>query len=356
MAAGGALFGIANYLLYTLAVRLWARVVSNSEQPPFRLIVTLWAALFPLFAVTMLRCETDVFVVFPLALAGYWLFRKGRPVRAGAALAFAASMKVIPGVYGVFLVCIKRWRRAALGMIAGGIVLCIAAPAAVWGVPRTVALYRSWIEHVVAPYHSGGAATFIPRSYRSINQSVTAVTFRLLAPVKAGKTLFGHKPFYVNIVSLPPRTVSRITAVERGVIGLMMISLWIWFGNRKPYRLRDAVVLFATVPLAMLFLSEVSLTTHHVTLLIPFGVLVGHAMAPDATPREHSGLRTAGIAWIILLLGAFPLLKGLGTTCWASLVICYGLLRLLPWRGEAPEERFHASGTKTGVHELTTSQ
>ncbi len=333
MAAGGALFGVANYLLYTQAVRLWARVVADSPRPPFRLVAALWIALSPLFAVTMLRCETDVFVVFPLALGGYWLFRKNRPAAAGAALAFAASLKVVPVLYGVFLVCIKRWWRAALGMAAAGVVLSVLLPAAVWGVPRTISLYQSWISHVVAPYHSGGAGTFIPRSYRSINQSPTAVLFRLLTPVGAGKSLFKRRRFTVNIASLPPRTVARIAGFVRMGVGLFMLVLWTWMGNSQRLGRRDRVLLFATVPLAMLFLSEVSLTTHHVILLLPFGALLGHAMAPDAAPRERENSRLAGIAWIILLSGAFPLLKGLGSTCWAALVLFYAVLRTLPWPG-----------------------
>ncbi len=329
MAVGGGLFGLLCLVLYTASVQLWARVTTRSESPPFRFVVLLWVAISPLFIGTMFRCETDVFVLFPLVLGGYWLLGpRRRQVAAGAALAFAASLKVIPIVYGGFLLCCRKWWRAAAGMVAGGLFLCVLVPVAVWGPPRTTALYRSWIEHVVAPYHSGGATSFISSSYRSANQSMTAVVFRYLTPANAGKGMFDHHWFKVNFVAISNIAAARIAALLRIAAGLGMLALWIGFGNRDSASSSRDIALFAGVPLGMLLLSEVSLTTHHLLLLLPFGLLTGRRFAPDATPFERrSAPQWALLAWIVLLLGAFPFLKALGSTFYATLALCYGTVK-----------------------------
>jgi len=170
---------------------------------------------------------------------------------------------------------------------------------------------------------------------------MTAVVFRYLTPVDAGKSVIGRHWFKVNFLNVSMSAAGRIASRLRAVVALAALWLWVRFGNRgRVFFSRDAA-LFAMVPLVMLLLSEVSLTTHHLLLLLPFGLLAGRRFADDATPFEQRRApQWALLAWIVFLLGAVPFLKALGSTFYTTVLLCYATVRLVvqePSGDPAPE-------------------
>jgi uncharacterized membrane protein len=92
-----------------------------------------------------------------LALLCAWVvaMQRDRPLRAGAWLAAAICLKVIP----VFLLLLPLWRRNAkvvVGCIVGLIAGMLVIPAAYFGVGRTAAYYREWNQVLVQPALVGG--------------------------------------------------------------------------------------------------------------------------------------------------------------------------------------------------------
>jgi len=329
-ALGAVFFGGLCLFLYAWSIRTWRKVLLPDKAPYGREEVLLWTAFLPLMADTVMRCETDVIVLAALVFGGQALLsnRLTSRVRGGLWLGFAATFKVLPSVYGFFLITRRRWWGAAAGMIAGGVLFAVLLPAVVWGPARTVRLYRSWIEHVVRPYHTEGAVSFISSSYRSANQSMTAVLHRLLTPVKAGRDMRGRK-FQVNIARLPQPVVGRIAGRLRLAVAASAFLFWVLFRRRSPASAVLDAGLFATVPIVILFLSEVSLTTHHLLLAIPFGYVVFRTARKDAAPGQRAALQWLGLAFAVLLLGAVPFLKALGTTFWCSVFVAVATVRCL---------------------------
>lgn len=310
---GSALFFAVSFVFGLLAV--WC--ASRWVQPDGRGRFGVFAFMFLLFAPMMLnvmgRSESDLILLFPITAAFLWLTQGRKEFSAGVLLGFAASFKVLPGLFGLYLICTRQW-RALGGMIAGGIVFTVLLPVIVFGPTRAWELHRSWFDVVVAPYHTGGAKTVVGNPYRPSNQSMTAGLNRLLRelPQKAadGETEadFNDRANYVvSVFSLPPRVVSAIVKVLQLAILLSLIFVWGWTAKRIRSPVGRAAAMALVGP-GILLLSEVSLTSHHVYLLLPMAVLI-------VGVAERQNVRAERLLWGLVLyvlcmaLVGFPMVK-----------------------------------------------
>ena len=268
---GSALYFLTGYagglLTAWCLARWWQR---RQDAARFGLFALIWLMLAPFMGAVLGRCESDMLVVTPLAAALFMLTRGRKEMLGGALLGFAASFKVLPGLFGVYLLCQRRW-RAAVGMAAVGVACMALLPAVVWGPRGAWQRHVSWYRHVVAPYHEAGASAVIGLgAYRSTNQSLTAAVYRFLTPIRAGKDTDMRS---VNFASLSDSTARMVASAMRAFVALTLVALWIMCGGRHETAAERAI-LFATVPLGMLLLSEVSLGTHHVTMVLPLSVIL----------------------------------------------------------------------------------
>ena len=136
------------------------------------------------------------------------------------------------------------------------------------------------------------------------------------------------RKFPVNFATVDDETVGVIAKVLRGGIALALLALWV-FARRGPAA-RDAL-LFGTAALGMLLLSEVSLTTHHLLLLIPAAALLGSAFCPELRPRWPAAQwvvwASVGLSWLV----GVQLFRALGVILYVTLLLLagcvYGVLR-----------------------------
>ena len=313
---GSTLFFVLSYggsLLTAWCLARWWQ--SPGQRLRFGLFALIWLVLLPFTSAVLARCETDMLVVTPMAAALLLMVRPRGPAWAGALLGFAASFKVLPGLFGVYFICQRRWRAAA-GMVAAGLVCMVLLPVAVWGPRGAWNQHVSWYRHVVVPYHTQGATGFIGHAYRSTNQSLTAAVHRFLTPIAAGKSGDTRQ---VNIVSLSHRSAQLIAAVLRALIGLGLIVLWVTCrrAEETPAALAAS---FATVTLGILLLSEVSLGTHHVTLIVPLAVLITRAtcLKDEASKRL---LWMSAVAVLVYLVGTSLTVRLLSPYLWATCLL-----------------------------------
>jgi len=305
---GAELFFLLGFGGYCAAVWWLCRTVWPGDRPPPKGLVALaWLVPLVLLLDTVLRCESDA-VILAIVAAGLWLIvRERRDVSGGVLLGLAASIKVLPGLFGVYLLCRRQW-RAAGAMALGGVLFTVLIPVALWGPREAWQRHREWYREVVAPYHHGGMMA-LNISVRPSNQSLTAATYRFLCDVPLMKVRHAvrsgmsriraegsrawrnalarerRKVVEVNLVSLPEETVAAISEVAHGVIALFFVGSWI-ASYRRHMKPHERLTLFATVPVATLLLSEVSLTTHHLLLVVPLVALLGRwAMGGDERRR-----------------------------------------------------------------------
>lgn len=282
---GGTLFYTLSFALALASAWCLGRCFRNEAGGGLGRFALIFLLLLPMALNVMVRCETDMLVLGPVAAAMMLHAQKRRGFLAGALLGFAASFKVLPGLFGVYLACRRQWSVLA-GMAAAGVLCTVLLPAAVFGPKRAVDLHRSWYRTVVAPYHARGAGAVIGNPARSSNQSLTAAIRRFLTPVPVRFTRRAA-PRAMNVLSLPPGTVQALTRALQAIIGLALLALWLGVGRRDETP-QAAATLFATVGPGILLLSEVSLTTHHVLLILPLAVLIlrGAALGEPAARRR----------------------------------------------------------------------
>ncbi len=189
-----------------------ARLDSEGAVPGTAALVVALTGLLALNG--MVRSENDMLILMALAGAMYFMFVKKQDWAAGALLGLATAVKLTPGLFGIYLLCRRKW-RALGGMMAAGFVCTVLLPAIVWGPQETYARHRSWVETVLLPYATAGPDEFIGRAYRSINQSPKAALVRFLTPYNAGKR---QTPHYVHLAELSAGTVNALGAAVPVVI------------------------------------------------------------------------------------------------------------------------------------------
>lgn len=315
-----------------LSVWLTTQAAFGGKAPPgAALVVFLLAGTFILSVVA--RCETDLLVLFPLAIALWGLSLRPswrKDAVAGALLGFAAILKLTPGLFGVFLLIHRRW-VALVSMAASVVLLGFGLAAAVWGVSGTIQRYQSWHERILKPYSEVGPTHFIARAYREINQSPTAALCRLLNKEHAG-TLWERGP-RINLADLPLGTVRRIAFyVKLAVLALLVWGWWRSAGSASPLALSAA---FSSVVLGMLLLGDVSLQTHHVTLVFPYAVCLA-ALAGEMEEGARKRFTTAFVAAIILLVfSATHVGKTLSVLALSDFILLACMLALLASGGRS---------------------
>jgi len=256
--------------------------------PRFGVFALTFILLAPLALDVMERCESDMLVLFPVAAAFYWLTRGEKKFRAGILLGFAAAFKVLPGLFGVYLLFTRQW-RALGGMIFAGVVCTVVLPVLLFGPQRAWQLHRSWYERVVAPYQSGQTTKFIGDPYRPSNQSLTAAFNRLLRPLPMDASK-GERN--INLLSLSPKTVSALVKALQLTVALGLMLLWALCGRGKDAK--SAAILMAAVAPGIMLLSEVSLTSHHVLLILPVAAIVVRMLVLEDAVAERW-------AWVLIV-------------------------------------------------------
>ncbi|MGD1001647.1 MAG: glycosyltransferase family 87 protein [Candidatus Brocadiia bacterium] len=292
--AGSALFFAVSFA-FALAAAWCCGAWADKGRLRFGAFALVFLLLAPLALDVMARCESDMLVLFPVAAAFCWLARGEKKFRAGALLGFAAAFKVLPGLFGVYLLFTRQWRALA-GMIFAGVVCTAVLPVLLWGPERAWSLHLSWYEKVVAPYQSGRTTEFISNPYRPSNQSLTAAFNRLLWPVPVDKS---NGERNINLVSLSPGTVSALVKALQGLVALGLALLWALCGRGRDAK--SAAILMAAVAPGIMLLSEVSLTSHHVLLILPVAAILMRIMVlEDAAAVRWSWVL---VVYLLALLG-----------------------------------------------------
>ncbi len=292
-----ALRGLGSSLFYSMGFAfalLSAHCCSKwwDGKSRFGVFAVIFIMISPLVLNVLSRSESDMFVLLPVAAAFTWTVRGKRGLLAGVLLGFAASFKVLPGLFGLYFLCRRRWRPLA-GMAAGAVMCTIVLPVLLWGPGRAWELHLSWYRNVVAPYSSGGLRESVGPPTRASNQSLSAALFRYLRPIDAKTQWFSAR---VNVATLEAKTVLRLTQAIHVCLGLGLLGLWIFCPAGEEGSSRRAA-LMATVGPGILLLSHVSLTTHHVLLLLPLSaVLVRMLMMKDG--------KASGWGWVIAAYAA----------------------------------------------------
>jgi hypothetical protein len=276
------------------------------------------------------------YFVLALVLGGVRALDRARPLTAGALFGAAAVLKLLPGVFLLWLLLKRRW-RAAGAMVAAALVFAVIPPLAVFGPQRTVAYHRQWWDYNVGRGWAAGmpesdweaesttAHAPLPAHFLDHrNQSIAQVLARLTQP---------DHPFAAPFqpLQLDP-TASAWLA--RGLNVLLLVGL-VW-GTRRtwealPNHRRHAEA--AVYAIGMLVFSPL-LRQYYLVWAVPGLVLLARAAAGSGADAMAAGRRCGRIGLLVWAVGLLAWIWPLPRVFGAHLVmlIAMGILLLYATR------------------------
>jgi len=135
--------------------------------------------------------KTNTFVL-GLLLLHLWLYRMGKDLPAGAALAAAICLKMTPALFVLYWLYQRNWRLLA-GVAVAGAVFVVGVPVLAVGPGRYVSLMDSWLNGLVKPGLVEGAWFPI-----HINQSMSGVMSRYFLVGPNGDIFWNPDDFHVH--------------------------------------------------------------------------------------------------------------------------------------------------------------
>lgn len=338
-------FGVA---CMGLAIHLLASAVEATSTDPrvrnqpwgcrrwwlLRLIPFL-ACLAPI-GHTLMRGQVNLLLLLLLCGAAAASLR-GQHWRSGLWLAGAICLKVIPA----FLLLFPLWRRdyrclagCALGLLVGLVLI----PAAVFGLPRTVAYYEQYVQVLLGPALGVGSdrsrAGEIIESTSNDSQSLQAAI---------------HNSLNFDRSTRPPHPSPAVRWGTRGLAATLTLLTLLGFRRRRSST-GPAVVLFFGALILLMLLTSPLCHTHYYCLAVPVVMgMVALAWEGKEELRLGSGLwALAAIFWIVYIMPNLPGLEWLrdlglmmypGLLFWLAATVrlwkaSYAKGRLLPfgWR------------------------
>lgn len=261
------------------------------------------------------------FVMLALVVAGCASLRQ-KPLAAGVLLGLAATIKLLPGIFGVWLLLKRRWSAAA-AMVATVVLVSILPVAVAFGPQKCVELHLEWFSYNFGSVSGHGMSGqgfddhFVDHHNQSIAETL-ARTFRADHPAKN----------YWQPVNLSADIVKGLSLAVAGGLLLGLVYL-----TRRPIKQLDERHVwfeFAAFCLAMLIFSPL-LRQYYFVWVLP-AVLLFAAEGMTRVGRHRFG--QIGIALWLLGNLAWPsvLMREYG---WHLLTFAAMAAMLLLYKNEA---------------------
>jgi hypothetical protein len=267
-------------------------------------------------------------MLLALMLAGLALLQSERQWSAGALFALAASLKAFPVAVLPYLLWRRRWRAAAAMAIGLGVFLLM-VPAPFRGFERNLQEAKAWSEGMLLSANQDGFGQRPQQNWSWKNNSLIAITHRLLRPVDAEQIDSGAEPLYVNVLNLSYRQTNLALLAIAGLIGVGFCSVIPRERRRSP---RSDASEFGLLLWLITIASPLARDYYFIWMLFPITVLVYDAtLEPSARVRRITwGLLavTAVLSMVGLFFGREHWPQALGNWFWATTVVAGGLV----WR------------------------
>ena len=264
------------------------------------------------------------FFVLALVVGGVHALEHRHPWLAGAALAAAAVLKLLPILFLPWLLLKRQWSAAA-AMVVTGAAVAVVPPLACFGPERTGAYYREW-----AAYNTESARGMLdpdlPEHFiNHRNQSITQVLARLAWAEHPYPLPLPHRP------QLAPHTIEWLgRAIAAGLLAALLWSTRRPWGLLTEPRRRAEAAAYA---LALLVVSPL-VRQYYLVWALPAVVLlargaVGERGAADEVGSEPPRPRAARIGLAVWTAGMALWLWPTARLCGAHLIMLVVLGGLL---------------------------
>jgi hypothetical protein len=270
-------------------------------------------------------------VLLAMMLLGFHLLWRGREWLSGSVFALAAAIKVFPVAVLPYLLWRRKWASATSMIACLGIFLFL-APAPIRGFERNVSELTTWYRGMVGSNSEHGFGQRDAQNWSWVNQSIIAVTHRLVRPVNYNQIDPARPVQYMNVADLDYKTANWIVLALFAAIGLGFIGIIPARSRMTPRSTAEEVgILFCLMTIA----SPLARQYYFVWLFFPLTVLFHRAaFDPRSKARAMSGAALGlSFALMALSLPFFPkILQAAGNNLAATFV----LIAALAWHIRRP--------------------
>ncbi|MHC2580287.1 hypothetical protein ACVI1J_007559 [Bradyrhizobium diazoefficiens] len=275
-----------------------SNVMTGSGRKPGPWLEALPAFVTVTFVFDMFDLGQPNLVLLAMMLYGFWCLQHQRVWLAGLMFALATAIKVFPIAVLPYLVWRRKWAAAVATVAFTGILLYV-VPAPIRGFERNAAELAIWYQGMVGASSEKGFGQRDEQNWSWVNQSIIAVTHRLVRPINYNQEDPSKPPRTMNIIDVDYRTANWIVLALSALLGLGFVAVM------PPQRLRTARsdaeelgILFCLMTVA----SPLARQYYFMWLFFPMTVLM-HRAAFDERANVRLGTWLAlGAAGCLMLL------------------------------------------------------
>lgn len=301
-----------------------SNAMTGSDRKPGPWLEALPALVTVTFVFDMFDLGQPNLVLLAMMLYGFWSLQHRRSWLAGFMFALATAIKVFPIAVLPYLVWRRQW-AAVVSIIAFIGILLYVLPAPIRGFERNAAELNTWYQGMVASSSEKGFGQRDEQNWSWVNQSIIAVTHRLVRPINYNQEDPDKPPRTMNLVDVDYRTANWIVLAISALLGLGFVAVM------PPARRRTARsdaeelgILFCLMTVA----SPLARQYYFMWLFLPMTVLM-HRAAFDARAGVRLGTWLAlGAAGILMLLSLPPfpnVIQAWGNNLLATAVLAVAL-------------------------------
>jgi hypothetical protein len=303
----------------------FSQAMTGSGKIPGPWLLALPAVVTVTFVFDMFDLGQPNLVLLALMLYGFWLLQHRRPWMGGSMFALATAIKVFPVAVFPYLLWRRQWAAAASMVVFLGVFLFV-VPAPVRGFQHNVSELTTWYEGMVGTSSEQGFGQRGEQNWSWVNQSIIAVTHRLLRPVNYNQDDPAKPPAYMNLLDLDYETANWVVLAISLLIGLGYIAV---MPDRSRLTLRanaeELGILFCLMTVA----SPLARQYYFMWLFFPITVLM-HRAAYDPRVAARAGTWATlalAVALMCLSIPIFPKdLQAWGNNLAATIVLAGGLV------------------------------
>ncbi len=323
---------IALYTCLSLlnAVAWWttaqlSNAMTGSGRTPGPWLFALPAFATITFVFDMFDLGQPNLVLLAIMLYGFWLLQHQRPWMAGSMFATAAALKVFPVAVFPYLVWRRQWAATASMAVWLGIFL-ILLPAPIRGFQHNVSELKTWYQGMVGSSSEQGFGQRGEQNWSWVNQSIIAMTHRLLRPVNYNQDDPAKPAAYMNLLDLDFKSANWAVLAISLMIGLGYIAVMPARSRTTPLSNAEELgILFCLMTVA----SPLARQYYFIWLFFPMTILM-HRAAYDPRAVVRAGTwATLGVAGLLMCL-SFPVfpndLQAYGNNLAATAMISGGLV------------------------------
>ncbi|MCP3406846.1 glycosyltransferase 87 family protein [Bradyrhizobium sp. CCGB01] len=276
----------------------FSNVMTGSGRTPGPWLEALPAFVTVTFVFDMFDLGQPNLVLLAMMLYGFWSLQHQRSWLAGFMFALATAIKVFPIAVLPYLVWRRKWAAVVATVAFTGILLYV-VPAPIRGFERNAAELKTWYQGMVGSSSEKGFGQRDEQNWSWVNQSLIAVTHRLVRPINYNQEDANKPPRTMNIIDVDYKTANWIVLALSALLGLGFLAVMPRQARRTARSdAEELAILFCLMTVA----SPLARQYYFMWLFFPMTVLM-HRAAFDARANVRLGTWLAlGAAGILMLL------------------------------------------------------